>query len=142
MEVPEHLKRTVFDSSRLEEYYDRISLPLRHRHVRGAPSTKFNGANSSEALSFLSTLQRYHLSAIPFENVSLHYSPHHTISLDPYALHHKIVAQNAGRGGYCMENNGLFCTVLQSLGFDVYPVGARINSALNGSTQNLAYGGW
>ena len=33
-----------------------------------------------------------------------------------------------GRGGYCMENNRFFATILYSLGFDVYSVGARVHT--------------
>lgn len=41
----------------------------------------------------------------------------------------------AGRGGYCMENNCFFGTILRSIGFDVYSVGARVKSP-------DGYGGW
>lgn len=41
----------------------------------------------------------------------------------------------AGRGGYCMENNCFFGTVLRSIGFDVYSAGARVKSP-------SGYGGW
>lgn len=39
-----------------------------------------------------------------------------------------------------MENNNLFGTVLRSLGFDVYPTGARVNGAIDGGGEQ--YGGW
>jgi len=41
----------------------------------------------------------------------------------------------AGRGGYCMENNCFFGTILRSIGFDVYSAGARVKSP-------DGYGGW
>lgn len=40
-----------------------------------------------------------------------------------------------GRGGYCMENNCFFGTILRSIGFDVYSAGARVKSP-------DGYGGW
>ena len=44
--------------------------------------------------------------------------------MDPEVLFEKIVGQ--GRGGEGMENNTFFGTVLRSLGFEVYAVGARV----------------
>ena len=82
---------------------------------------------------------------MPFENLSLHYSAHHTISLDPTVLYAKIVGQQGekpnGRGGYCMENNALFASVLRGLGYDVYSVGARIGRSLAGTGEE-GFGGW
>ncbi|KAF8542284.1 hypothetical protein BDD12DRAFT_876894 [Trichophaea hybrida] len=61
-----------------------------------------------------------HLRYIPFESLSLHYSPTPTpeinISLD--ALFKKIITPR-NRGGYCIENNTLFYALLQILGFTV-----------------------
>lgn len=51
------------------------------------------------------------------------------IDIEPEVLFEKIVGGAGGkgrRGGYCMENNTFFGTVLRSLGFDVYAVGARV----------------
>lgn len=141
--VPDHLKRVLFTQKDMESYYDRIELPKAHRHEPGTFLESARAARSpDEGLIFLTALQRCHLAAIPFENISLHYSPHHTISIDTSALYDKIVASKAGRGGYCMENNSLFGTLLRSLGFDVYPVGARINSTLNGPTPTPVHTGW
>jgi arylamine N-acetyltransferase len=69
-----------------------------------------------------------HLKACPFENLSLHYSPKRTVDLESEFLFDKFV--NRRRGGYCMEQNRLFSTVLRSLGYDVYTVGARVLSGL------------
>lgn len=46
------------------------------------------------------------------------------ISLDKEDLFEKIVTLE--RGGYCMENNLLFSTVLRTLGFEVVATGARV----------------
>ncbi|KAJ5472788.1 hypothetical protein N7530_006789 [Penicillium desertorum] len=42
----------------------------------------------------------------------------------------KIVDGNSDRGGYCMENNTLFGTVLRSLGYNTTSVGGRVNKAV------------
>lgn len=91
-----------------------------------------------DLLDFLTQIQQHVLATIPFENLSIHYSPHHTISLDPAALYTKVVER--GHGGYCMELNCFFLTVLRSLGFEVYSVGARVSLDPNGAGEE--YGGW
>lgn len=79
---------------------------------------------SKDGLQYLSSLQKYHLAAIPFENLSLHYSKEHTNSLNPDDLFEKIVIRK--KGGYCFESNSLFGVMLRSLGFDIVSVGARV----------------
>ncbi|VUC29775.1 unnamed protein product [Clonostachys rosea] len=81
--------------------------------------------SSDAQFQFLALLQKHQLMHIPFENLTLHYSWHRVIDVAPDRLFDKIVRQQ-GRGGYCMENNSLFHTVLLSLGFRVYMVGARV----------------
>ncbi|KAJ9625545.1 hypothetical protein H2203_004302 [Taxawa tesnikishii (nom. ined.)] len=143
--MPPPSSRSVYTSTQIQQYYDRISLPAVHRHEPGAKSASV--ANSTDGLAYLSALQRHNLTSIPFENLDLHYSPHHTISIDVDHLFEKIVARKGGRGGYCMENNALFGTVLRTLGFNVTSVGARINSAVgakpgSGKREELTYSGW
>ncbi|KAK9357518.1 hypothetical protein V1504DRAFT_471998 [Lipomyces starkeyi] len=87
-------------------------------------------ATAEDGLPFLTVLTKYQLAGIPFENLELHYSPHHIISLDPQHLLHKMIERGTNRGGYCTENNCLFGTVLRSLGFNVYSVGARASDAV------------
>jgi arylamine N-acetyltransferase len=75
----------------------------------------------------LDTLRRLvagHLHAIPFENLSLHYSKRRTITLEPDFLFDKFVNQQ--KGGYCMEQNRAFSTLLRTLGYDLYTVGGRV----------------
>lgn len=60
--------------------------------------------------------------SIPFENFDIHLN--RTISLKPDALVSKLIHQR--RGGYCFELNGLFRLALQSLGFNVRPLLARV----------------
>ncbi|KAL8763243.1 MAG: hypothetical protein Q9184_000883 [Pyrenodesmia sp. 2 TL-2023] len=92
-----------------------------------------------ESLHTLSKLQAHQLCTYPFENLSLHYSTTHTISLDIEVLYHKFVCK--GRGGYCMENNAFFGTVLRSLGYDVTSAGARVCMGVNGDGA-AKYGSW
>lgn len=79
-----------------------------------------------DALQYLSLLQKRHLIHIPFENLTLHYSAHRQVSIHADELFKKIIGDNNGRGGYCMENNGLFNALLHSLGFSVYSAGGRV----------------
>jgi len=56
------------------------------------------------------------------------------LSLHPEALFHKVV--NTSRGGYYMEVNTLFATVLRTLGFTLISVGGRVRGPKGG------YKGW
>ncbi|KAM0551386.1 hypothetical protein ACHAPJ_008495 [Fusarium lateritium] len=110
--------RIKYSQSQLEKYYDRIALPASDR--------QYNVSNlSSDAqLEFLFRLQNQQLITVPFENLTLHYSWHRVVNVDADHLYDKIVGEK--RGGYCMENNSFFHTVLLSLGYDVYTVAARV----------------
>lgn len=85
-----------------------------------------SSANNNYGLGLLASLQRQHLASVPFENLSVHYSPNdYTVSLDPEEVYAKIVTRR--RGGYCMENNLLFGILLRSFGFTVYSAGGRVS---------------
>ncbi|KAK3987117.1 arylamine N-acetyltransferase, pineal gland isozyme NAT-3 [Cladorrhinum sp. PSN332] len=105
---------------------EQISRYLKHI---GYPSSLKDARElmASEPLEFLKTVQILHMAKVPFESVSLHYSIHRTLSLDPEDLFVKIVEQR--RGGYCMEVNAFFAAVLRSLGFKLISVGGRVNGA-------------
>ena len=75
-----------------------------------------------------------HQTAIPFENLDV-YEFHKKISLKPEALFQKMVTHR--RGGYCLEMNGLFGYMLQSMGFDARPCLCRVMFGLNDPSQNL-----
>lgn len=85
-------------------------------------------------LETLRSLQRHHLSAIPWGNSGLHYSQHHTISLNAESLYEKMVERRLD--GYCMENSGLFFVVLRSLGYLVYATGGRVSHAAAKGVDN------
>ncbi|KIV94803.1 hypothetical protein PV10_02535 [Exophiala mesophila] len=91
-------------------------------------------------LAALSTLQLRQIAAVHWGNVALHYSHHRTLALDPDSLFHKIVERKFG--GYCMENNAFFSTILRSLGYQIYVSGARISNALMGHADPDGFAGW
>lgn len=88
-------------------------------------------SDDDNRLSYVNGLIRHQLCNVPFENLDLHYSTVKGVSLDPDHLFHKIVERRSGRGGYCMQNNSFFATVLRSLGYNVYSAGARVSKALD-----------
>jgi arylamine N-acetyltransferase len=90
-------------------------------------------------LDFLSTLHTHHISAIPYENLVLHYSKDAKISLDVQSLFRKLTRN--GRGGYCMEHSIFFNHVLRRLGFQAYMTGARIRYRVDGIPQGN-FSGW
>ncbi|KAK5019450.1 N-hydroxyarylamine O-acetyltransferase [Cryomyces antarcticus] len=139
MSTSDPSERPTYTAEQMTKYYDCISLPSKYRHELGSKSRE--AATGKDALSFLAALQRYQLASVPFENLELHYSPHHIINIEPEYLFHKIVERGTGRGGYCMENNCLFGTVLRSLGFDVYSAGARVSGSMQPQAE-LKYTGW
>lgn len=97
--------------------------------------------NAPPSLSLLQTLHTFMISSCPYENLSIHYNQSHSISLDPQFLFQKIVTDNRGRGGYCMELAILYNHVLRGLGFHAYTVGARTRQRYEGVPQG-EFPGW
>lgn len=108
--------------AQLDQYFDRIRLPQESRTT--LDRDVLQSLSPTEQLKTLFLLQRFHLRSVPFENVSLHYSWHRVINVEPKFLFDKMVVR--GRGGYCMEQNTLFNTILLNLGFNVYMAGSRV----------------
>lgn len=73
-------------------------------------------------LPTLKLLHHLHALAIPFENLDSWLG--RPVSLAPAAVFDKLVMQR--RGGYCFEQNLLFREVLESLGFHVRGLAARV----------------
>ncbi len=97
------------NSTTLKSYFTRIQ-------------TEFVHGNSVENLQLL---VKHHTRRIPFENLNpLLNLP---VKLDLDSLTEKIIY--GGRGGYCFEQNLLFMEVLKTLGFEVKPLAARVNSS-------------
>ncbi|KAG8666856.1 hypothetical protein FPOAC2_11991 [Fusarium poae] len=114
------MERVKYSESQLETYYNRINFQDSDRKY-----TITNLSNENQ-LEFLFALTKHQILTVPFENLTLHYSWHRTIDVNADHLFTKIVTEK--RGGYCMENNSFFHTVLVSLGFEVYMVAARVFS--------------
>jgi N-hydroxyarylamine O-acetyltransferase len=70
----------------------------------------------------LRALHKDHQLTVPFENLSIHLDE--PISLDHASLIDKIVGRR--RGGFCYELNGAFTVLLETLGFEVRRVAARV----------------
>jgi N-hydroxyarylamine O-acetyltransferase len=78
--------------------------------------------NATPTLETLRALHELHPRAIPFENLSpLLRLP---VQLDAASLQRKLITDR--RGGYCYEHNLLLKHVLDSLGFRVTGLGARV----------------
>jgi N-hydroxyarylamine O-acetyltransferase len=75
-----------------------------------------------ESLNFL---QKQHLLNVPFENLDIHWK--RPILLDTARFYKKIVEEK--RGGFCYELNGLFCELLNKVGFPSRMVSARAATA-------------
>ena len=90
-----------------------------HPQLPNSPSA-YSAPHKKEALDIL---VRAHLFNIPFENLDI-YDLKREVSLDIEDIFEKIVVRH--RGGYCFELNGLFCALLESLGFDCRPVAQRV----------------
>ncbi|KAI5920113.1 hypothetical protein F4810DRAFT_713813 [Camillea tinctor] len=115
--------RPLFTAAQLGQYFDRICLPHDERLYSAPP-------HYDDQLHYIATLVKHQLLTIPFENLTLHYSWHRVVNVQAHNVFRKIVGPPShGRGGYCMEANTLFHTVLLSLGFHVHIAGARIYDA-------------
>ncbi|KAL2753191.1 hypothetical protein ACRALDRAFT_1072261, partial [Sodiomyces alcalophilus JCM 7366] len=102
-----------YSPAQLDAYFERINFP---RSAHPPPS--------DGRLALLTAVQARQLAHVPFESLTLHYSPHRVLSLDPDDLFEKIVQQR--KGGYCMELNSFLGSVLRGMGFKVLNVGGRV----------------
>jgi N-hydroxyarylamine O-acetyltransferase len=75
-------------------------------------------------LPVLEGLHLAHATHIPFENLDVLLG--RPIALDVASLQAKLV--EAGRGGYCFEQNSLFAAALAAVGFHVEPLAARVRN--------------
>lgn len=73
-------------------------------------------------LKTLQALHQYHTQAIPFENLNPFLGM--PVKLDLESLYQKLIRDS--RGGYCFEQNLFFKDVLETLGFRVKSLAARI----------------
>jgi len=101
--------------------YEELSAPLpnRKRYLERIGIT-------GELKPDMETLNRLILAQlrnVPFENLDV-YDVGTDILLDMESLFNKIVVQR--RGGYCFELNALFMSLLKDIGFECYPIMARV----------------
>ncbi|KAI3392441.1 hypothetical protein diail_5685 [Diaporthe ilicicola] len=113
--MSESAANKTFSKDQLSRYFDHVRLPQHYRHD-----------DVPRDLSLLTALHIHQVAAVPYENLSLHYSQHKTVDLSPQTLFTKFVENGRNRGGYCMEGSLFFLHVLRSLGFVAYPTGVRI----------------
>jgi N-hydroxyarylamine O-acetyltransferase len=73
-------------------------------------------------LDTLGALLRAHIFSVPFENLDVQLGK--TLTTKVEDAYEKIV--NAGRGGWCYEQNGLFGWVLSQIGIDVRRIAASV----------------
>lgn len=73
------------------------------------------------SLASLARLQDAHVRSVPFENLDIHLG--RPLSLRTEDLVRKVVDDR--RGGFCFELNGLFASLLATLGHEVVLVAAR-----------------
>jgi arylamine N-acetyltransferase len=117
--------RPTYTDDQLSIYFCQIFPSWHSFHSISA----FRNALKDDPIAALSALQLYHLAAIPWGDVALHYSKERKLFLEEDALFEKLVIRKLG--GYCMENNTFFAAVLRSLGVQVYVTGGRISNIVD-----------
>ena len=137
--------RPLYSTAQLHAYFSHVALPpaLLSSPILSDPVL---ARTSTHGLPLLSALMRHHMATIPYENLALHYSPHHSImsadaTLDVQKVYSLIVEGGMGRGGQCSQMNGMFGTVLRSLGFDITSTAARTNTACQDVARSPDYKG-
>lgn len=80
------------------------------------------------SLDVLRSLHTCHLMSVPFEDLTIHSGGR--VQIDIPILYDKIVNQR--RGGFCLENNGLFSWLLDKVGFRVTLLSAQYRNKSHG----------
>ncbi|KAH8804480.1 putative N-acetyltransferase family protein [Xylogone sp. PMI_703] len=119
-----------YSDDQINQYLDYISFPVEER------AFAYDGP-PEERLKFLKKLMHYQLAKVPFENLAIHYSADHTVTVDADYLFDKIVTKQNGRGGYCMEINTFFAAILRGLKFDVTSAGGRVSNVIKQGRSNI-----
>jgi hypothetical protein len=138
-------QRPFYSSTQLSACFTQIGLP--ESYLSSNPNAPGIAHTEDHGLAFVTALMRHHLAAIPFENLSMHYSHNQCMTLDMPDIYSIFTEQGRCRVGHCLQMNGLFGTVLSSLGFQVTAVAARVNTACQavGRTPGYkgpSYNGW
>ena len=106
-------------------YLERIGLDPQdylkalHPSLPESPSA-YSAPHTKESMD---KLVKAHLFTVPFEDLDI-YDLRQEVPLGIEELFEKIVVRR--RGGYCFELNGLFYALIESLGFNCYPLASRV----------------
>ncbi|KAE8373988.1 hypothetical protein BDV26DRAFT_300617 [Aspergillus bertholletiae] len=129
----------AYSTPQLKKYLSYLDLPSKYHAYVETPHLFPKDETA------LTTLFRCQITRFPFENLSVYYSATRQPDIHPETLYAKMMGTGddgpTGRGGYCLEVNIFFHHILRGLGFEVYTVGARNRSRVNGVPQG-DYGGW
>ncbi|KAH7336102.1 arylamine N-acetyltransferase 1 [Rhexocercosporidium sp. MPI-PUGE-AT-0058] len=79
---------SAYTPSQIAAWEEHVSLPEKYRQAN-KPTLN---------LDYLTSLHNHQIAAIPYENLSLHYSPTPKVILDPTFTFNKIVTAKRGRG--------------------------------------------
>jgi arylamine N-acetyltransferase len=127
---------SAYAPDQITAWLQRIRLPEKYQPFADSPSTFPKTPES------LATLFRCQITTFPYENLAVHYSSTHLVSIGPDALYAKMMGpRGGGRGGYCMELSILFHHMLRGLGFRVYMTGVRNRTRTDGVPAG-EYQGW
>lgn len=74
--------------AQITAYLDRIGLPKKY----------YPENNPLIDLAYLTALHVYHITSIPYENLSIHYSKTHDVNIETDYLFDKIITAGRGRG--------------------------------------------
>lgn len=105
----------------------------------GLPREYWPSSNPTLNIAMLTALHIHAISTHPYENLSLHYTPSISVSLDPQDIYRKFM--NKGRGGYCFEHGIFFNHILRAMGFSARMAGVRIRMRVDGVAVG-DYSGW
>jgi arylamine N-acetyltransferase len=125
---------SVFSEDQVSQFLDYIGLPPSLQQQR------YSG-DATKDIQLLNQLHIHTISAIPYENLWLHYNPTHTNTIKPQDAFTNIITANRGRGGYCFQVSIFFNHMLRALGFPAYLAPVRIRYRVDGIPQG-DYSGW
>jgi len=125
---------SVFSEDELSTFLQYIGFPTSLQKQR------YSG-EAPKDLHLLTQLTIYTMSAVPYENLWLHYNPAHSNSIKPRETYADIVIDARGRGGYCFQVSIFFNHMLRAIGFPAYLSPVRIRPRVDGIPQG-DYSGW
>jgi arylamine N-acetyltransferase len=125
---------SVYTQTHIDSLFEHIGLPLPLRTYKYSK-------DPAKDVHFLTQLHVHFISAIPYDNLALHYDSAHAVDISPLFNHNRIVTEARGRGSFCMGNHILLNHVLRFLGFPAYMGPARTRLRVDSVPQG-DYPGW